>query len=503
MKKIILTLLAFFLLPSMASAANVTLWSFLSQYAETQVVPSSYEYIQLRFKNLIPTTNYYRSLQKLVYLDKMPNIEIELPLGMLITEEGAYNLFKKFENIEVSHKGKINLSQQSLIIMLSQVKLNISTASHNTDSLPVQEVYVNTTRDIKVTWIQEFKILEDVYNRLVADYVDNVHLDKKELIQWAILWMTHAADDQFTSYFPPTEAVDFNETLEWEFEWIWAYVDLPSPWVFIITSPIPGSPSQKAWLQWGDQVIKVGDKIITQEDDIATIISRIKWPSWSTVVLTIRRGNREFDVTVAREHIKIEQVTTKKLNDWVQILDINMFSENVYSDFLRQLKSFDLGQTDRIILDLTYNPWGSLDQVKKILYHFVAADLPLVYVVGVNSEEVIKSAAVDPSLWLWNKEIVVMINKWSASAAEILAWDIREYVKKSVIVGEKSYGKWSVQNVIEYYDWSLLKITTAKWYTWKNKYSIDKVWIIPDIVVSDNKDTEIDEILETAKAYRF
>lgn len=101
------------------------------------------------------------------------------------------------------------------------------------------------------------------------------------------------------------------------------------------------------------------------------------------------------------------------------------------------------------------------------------------------------------------KNIIILINKWSASASEIFAWTIKDYIPSTVLIWEQTFGKWSAQSIKNYTDWSILKYTQSKRYTWKTQRNIDKQWISPDIKMTDNSETEIDEIIEFAKKIQF
>jgi carboxyl-terminal processing protease len=104
---------------------------------------------------------------------------------------------------------------------------------------------------------------------------------------------------------------------------------------------------------------------------------------------------------------------------------------------------------------------------------------------------------------LTNQDVVVLINGWSASASEIFAGVIKDYVPNSLLLWTQTFGKWSVQNLIEYIDWSMLKYTVAKWYTGKSEKNIDWIGFAPDLKLEDDLKTERDEVLEVAKIYKF
>jgi carboxyl-terminal processing protease len=153
----------------------------------------------------------------------------------------------------------------------------------------------------------------------------------------------------------------------------------------------------------------------------------------------------------------------------------------------------------KYIIDLRNNPWWSLEDVEQMLNYFVPSGQPSVIVKSNMREEPYLSQGVATGLSLQNKNIVILINKWSASASEILTAVIREYGSQVIVLGETSFGKWSVQSIRDYADGSNIKITIAKWLTWKNKTSIDTIGVKPDKEIIDDPKTTQDEVLDYAK----
>jgi carboxyl-terminal processing protease len=151
----------------------------------------------------------------------------------------------------------------------------------------------------------------------------------------------------------------------------------------------------------------------------------------------------------------------------------------------------------KYIIDLRNNPGGSLEEVAGMLDYFVPTWSPILSVKSRTSDQFLFSSnTVYPKLT--GETIRILINKWSASASEIFAWVVREYVPGTVLVGTQSYGKWSVQDLVYYDDGSLLKYTVAKRYTWKKDLNIDKIWFTPDVKIEDVVGTGKDAVLDWA-----
>jgi carboxyl-terminal processing protease len=295
--------------------------------------------------------------------------------------------------------------------------------------------------------------------------------------------LAEATWDKYTVYFPPVDNKDFNEGLNWEYEWIGAYVDMEKPWKFKIVSPLPDSPAEDAWLKWWDIVTHVNKEEITEKQSIKEIVSLIKWKTWTTVLLTIKRWSEIFDVKVKRTHITIKEVEAKKLNRSTYYIQMKFFWPTIAEEFE---KSLELLKTDKsikkIIFDLRWNGWGYLDQVSYILWSFVPKWEKTAVVKYYKSSQNYYSKWYD-DIDFSNYKLIVLENGWTASASEIFIGTLKDYFPKTTVIWEKSYGKGSVQTIKTYKDGSSLKYTIAKWYTWKTETGIDWIWINPDIEI--------------------
>jgi len=179
---------------------------------------------------------------------------------------------------------------QSNILLADNVVVNKATIK-SSSSLTMDYVFVKLTShlqakdvlnykkiNLKITganpWTPFYRSIQiDVQKTLLESHYDKNELDEIKLIEAATIGLTKWTDDRFTTYFPPTENKTFMETLEWKFEWIWSYVEMQEPWILRIVTPIAGSPSEKAWLKWGDQITHADGKEITVNTSIWEAIS--------------------------------------------------------------------------------------------------------------------------------------------------------------------------------------------------------------------------------------
>lgn len=463
---------------------NLTRWNIFNFFWDNiwSKIPESYKYIKLNFTDIEENTELYDSLQKLVYLDLIKNVKIKINPDKNLDLYTFYKMSEKIfwlNIITLTDKTKL-LSEitksEDLNKMLDLVDLAKSAKK-------AQDLMENTKKS-KVE--QKKQIFTDVYNTLLDNYYDKSKIDEEKYVEWAIEWLTNSLNDKFSVYFPPTQSKDFLESLSWEYEWIWSYVDMETPWVLKIVSPIPWSPAEKAWLKWWDIVTKVDLKEVTKENSLAEVISWIKWPAWTKVKLTIKREDKIFDVDVERAKIIINDVDYKSLNDEVYYIQIKSFWDHVRADFKKALDELSTKKSvKKVILDLRNN-WGwYLSEVADMLSYFVPLNQPTAYVKYINDDESYFSSwynLVDFTKY----RLIILENSWTASASEILIWTLKDYYPNATIIWEKSYGKWSVQTIKPYVDWSSLKYTIAKWFTWKTKTWIDKVGIKPDIELELN-----------------
>lgn len=459
---------------SSAEEAKITRWdifNFLADYYKGQV-PESYKYIKVNFKDVVKWSILEESLKRLIYLNLIENP------SRILEKDKELNAWWFFR-----------LSEKILWIKINDAETKTELLNRNTNATDIKIVSnfiwtktitvdtKSTNKEIK----QKLAILNDVYKTIISWHYDKDVLDEWEIIDSAIEWIAKGTEDKHTVYFPPLDSESFQDSLSWDYEWIWSYVDMEKPGAVRIVSPIPGSPSEKAWLKWWDLIIKVDWKEITEKNSLKEVISWIKWPANSKVILTVNRDWRIFDVEVTRERIIITDIESELLNSTTYYLQIKSFWEHVSADFKKSLQELSgYNNVNKIIIDLRNDGWWYLEEVAEILSYFVAEWEKTAVVKYHDSEKNYVSKWYD--LIDFSKyKIVILQNSWTASASEILIWTLRDYYPDIKIIWENSYWKWSVQVMKQYNDWSLLKYTIAKWFTGLTETWIDWIWIKPTI----------------------
>ena len=339
-----------------------------------------------------------------------------------------------------------------------------------------------------------------VYKKLKKYYYDFPQVEKKDLEEAIIKWLVNWLDDPYTEYFNLKENEYFQESLTWDFEWIWAVLEKHDLWVKIVQI-IDGSPAKEADIRPGDIVWEVNDENISWMST-EEVVSLIRWPEWKEVTLTIIRWDEFLEKTLKTRHIIIPSVEAKSFDDEIGYIWLSTFWENTSEEFKKELQNFK--DKKWIIIDLRYN-WGwYLDKAVDILSNFIEKWKTLVITKYRNESE---EKMYSKNKWeIYNWKIVVLVNEFSASASEILVWALRDY-NKAIIVWQKTYGKWSVQTQENLSDGSMVKITIAKWFT-PNDINIDKEWITPDVEVSfkdedyeNNYDRQLEEAKKVLKSF--
>ncbi len=351
----------------------------------------------------------------------------------------------------------------------------------------------------------KLSILKDVYDKLVFNFVDPSKIDKDKMTYGAVAGMVNALGDPYTVFYNPEEAKEFQQDISGTFEGIGAQLGMKNNQLKVI-APLKGTPAEKAGLLSGDAIIAV-DGESTIELTIDEVISKIKGEKGTKVTLTIIRTKNgqspeTKDIEIIRDVIKvptIEWKTIEKDGKKIAHLTIYHFSETVFEDFKKAAYEILNANCDGIILDMRNNPGGLLDKTVSIAGWFLEKGQVVLTEQNKNLDE--NSYKADGPESFLNIPIVILVDKGTASASEILTGALRDN-RGILVIGETSFGKGLVQRVVTLDDGSSLKVTTAKWYT-PNGTLIQDTGIKPDIEVelteedyNNNRDPQLDRALE-------
>ncbi|WP_448584368.1 S41 family peptidase [Thermocrinis sp.] len=329
------------------------------------------------------------------------------------------------------------------------------------------------------------RIFTDALKIVKDNYVEPV--STKDLIYGALNGMTKSLDP-FSSFFNPKQYESFKQETEGEFGGIGIEIGMEKGRPIVI-SPIEGTPAYKAGIKPGDIILEINGED-TSNMSLMDVVQRIRGKVGTKVELSIyRKGvDKPIKIELERALIRIESVKWAKIEENVGYIKLSQFNENVSAQVEKAIKELLAKGVNGFILDLRNDPGGLLSEAVNVCDLFLPEGKLVVYTKGRNGETqryFSKRKAIIPD----NVPLVVLINKGSASASEIVAGALQDY-KRAVILGEKSYGKASVQNIIPMEDGSALKLTVAYYYTPLGRL-IHKKGITPDVeVVMDEKQEE-------------
>ena len=318
----------------------------------------------------------------------------------------------------------------------------------------------------------------ETYHNIVDEYYDNV--DKDKISEAAIKGMIDSLEDPYSNYMDTDTTGDFNEQIEGTFVGIGVVVQYTGEYNTII-EVYKGGPAKKVGLKKNDIIIKVdGEDVKNVHGD--EIAKKIRGVEGTHVVITVRRGEEELEFDVSRGKIDIPSVSTEifeKDDKKIGYLRIESFAANTYTQFNKALKKLEKKKIDSLILDVRSNPGGHLLQTRQILSLFFDKKTVLYQVQAKKTKKKVYSLSNDKREY----PIVVLIDSGSASASEILASCFKENYKNINIIGNKSYGKGTVQKSKSLNSGTSIKYTTEKWLTSKGKW-INKKGVKPNIEVS-------------------
>lgn len=336
--------------------------------------------------------------------------------------------------------------------------------------------------------------VQKTYQELIANY--DGKLDTQKLIYGANRGLVEAAGDPHTAYMDPDETKEFDKSLSGQIGGgIGAEIGLRNNKPTII-KPLENSPAKKAGIKAGEVIVKVNDEA-SSDWSVEKVVSKIRGEVGTSVKLTLLSGGQTREVSVVRQNI-VSPAVESEIDGEIGILKVNRFGDDTVSLARKYASEFVEKGVKKVILDLRNNPGGTVGAAQGLLGIWLDNQIAMTERRG---SEIVKTLRTTGTPILGNMKTVVLINGNSASASEITAGALREY-GKATLVGQKSYGKGSVQIVLGLPGGSQMKVTEARWYTPKGK-NIDKTGIEPDVKVdlsSDDVNNNVDPQMDKAKS---
>lgn len=344
----------------------------------------------------------------------------------------------------------------------------------------------------------DFSLFWETWAELEDKFADKSKIDKQEMVYGAIDGMVKSLGDPYTAFMDPKETERFNTDISGSFEGIGAEIGIRNNMATII-APLPGTPAEKAGLRSGDKVLKVGDAI-TADLTLDEVVDLIRGPKGTAVKLTIMRGDSSAPeaIEITRGKIDVPSLRSEMGDDKIGIIHFYQFSEDANKEFKKAANEIISGGAKGLIIDLRNNPGGYLNSSVDIASLFVEKGKIVV------SEEYADGSKTDHKAEggdILNRfPTVVLINEGSASASEIVAGALKDN-NGIKLVGKKTFGKGSVQQLEPLKGGSSLKVTVAKWLT-PSGICINSEGIKPDIEVEfteEDYDSGRDPQMDKAK----
>lgn len=353
----------------------------------------------------------------------------------------------------------------------------------------------------------DFALFWKVWDILKDKFVDKSKLDAKQMLYGAIDGMLASTGDPYTTFFDPKENQAFQEDISGNFEGIGAEMDVKDD-ILTIVAPLEGTPAERAGLLAGDKILKI-DGEPTTNLDIDESVRRIRGKKGTEVTLNIyHAGDEEArDIVVKRDVIHVKSVRFEmKDENRVAYIRLNRFGDETAVEFQQAVRSAIDSRASGLVLDLRNNPGGLLGSAVDIA-SFMLPDRTVV-VIEENDKGVKRELKTSGGDVLSDIPTAILINEGSASASEILAGALREQRDNVRLIGKKSFGKGSVQELVNVTRDASVKITVAKWLTPKGN-QIHKVGIAPDEEVSisreditEKRDPQVDKAIEWLQSTR-
>jgi len=350
----------------------------------------------------------------------------------------------------------------------------------------------------------DYSLLWETLEELNEKFVDRP-LDQQKLLYGAVTGMVNAAGDPYTVFFDPEHAKLFAEQLSGSFEGIGIEIGIRDEQLNVV-APLDNTPAQKAGLLAGDLILEInGESTLGMSTEQAVI--RIRGKAGTQVELTVlHKGKTETEkVTITRAKIEIKSVTLENRqvdNKKIAVVKVNQFGDDTQRLFDGIVDQIVTGNYSGMVLDLRNNPGGYLPTAVEMISNWIPEGEVALKEVDHQKKE--KLYRTDGRARLQGIKTVVLVNQGSASASEIVSGALQDY-KVATLVGTKTYGKGSVQELVPLKQDAELKVTIAKWYTPQGR-GIDKTGLEPDIVVEITDedveaklDPQLDKALELLK----
>ncbi|MBF7083923.1 PDZ domain-containing protein [Desulfallas sp. Bu1-1] len=323
----------------------------------------------------------------------------------------------------------------------------------------------------------------------IKELIQQHHLsnpDPAVLTGGAIQGMLDSLDDPYTEYFTPEDIQNFTDSLNGDLVGVGIELSAGDQYPFVVRV-IPGTPADRGGIKAGDLIVSVNGKS-TAGRSLSEVVDEIRGVRDTTVVLTIRRGEKDFDLALRRADIHVPSVEYEMLAGGTGYISINSFGSQTAEEFESAIKQLMSSRAKSLIIDLRDNGGGYLQEAVEILDDFLAEGSIVVSIVdGRGNKEEIRTGQ---KPFVSGLPVVILVNGWTASASEIMAAALRDY-GMATLVGSPTFGKGVVQSIIPLSSGGALKLTISKYLT-PAGHDINNIGLEPDYsVLTGNLQKEV------------
>lgn len=341
----------------------------------------------------------------------------------------------------------------------------------------------------------------NVYEDIVSEYYFDV--DEEKLIEAGIKGMVDYLGDPYSSYLDYADTTSLDLSLEGEYVGMGATITVHEKGYVYISEIFKDSPAEKAGFEIGDIIVRVDDEDVTAQNSFE-ISEKVKGVEGTTVNIKILRNGEEKVIELVRGKVEIPSVSYRVVeNTNIGFIKIDVFAKNTPDQFKRAMDELVGAGIDSVIIDVRDNSGGYLTSAESIASYFLDKE-DVIYQLDTKG---LVAKVRNTSEKLYDVEVVLLTNGYSASASEILASSLKENID-AIIVGEKTYGKGTVQKAVKLSSGAMVKYTVQEWYT-PNGNKINGVGVIPDYEISldekynddpvDMNDNQLQKAIEILK----
>lgn len=322
---------------------------------------------------------------------------------------------------------------------------------------------------------------ENVDRDAVYFYLKTNHVHAGNLQKGSIDDMIKSLDDPYTQYFTQQEFDAFINQIDGTLVGVGIYLEEKNDYI-VVLSPIKNSPAEKAGIEPGDKIIAVDGASVVGKP-MNELTSLVRGIEGTKVSLTISRGNQELTFELTRAKIELPLVEYEAFKEeGIGYIHLTSFGDHTYPELVSALLEIEREGISSLILDLRGNPGGKISSVLDVASLFIG-DGPVMWIKNGADQEDYYS--VNKGNW-WNKPLVILVDKGSASASEVLSGAIKDY-HLATIIGDTTFGKGTMQSMIPLPSGSVLKLTTNEFFS-PNKQTINKTGVAPDIRIEEKDD---------------